>query len=308
MKQQDIGTITRLRSDATTRQATKCSTKLATKWTKILTTLLLATCNLHLATAATVVGDLKDISIQALDTKLMFAPTNEVLVTPSGLSAGPPKVIDSTGGQFSLVLEAGDYTVSLPLIPWRHAFAISVFETNGTVNITNFLSPPRTYTFTNYFFRTPLHVNVAKVSAWSTNGESSLLDGTVTLPAGSLTAGKIITIEAFGSFDDPDANAPQVTLKLKLGSVAVVTQTRNAGQASWHASAALTVRTAGTSGTVAGTIALSHDNGAMGLWGFDTQTATVNTTGSLTVDLRASVADFTGEERAVCEQLVIRVE
>ena len=40
-----------------------------------------------------------------------------MLVTPSGLSAGPPKVIESANGQFSIVLEAGDYTVSLPLIP-----------------------------------------------------------------------------------------------------------------------------------------------------------------------------------------------
>jgi len=274
--------------------------------------LLLATFNLQLATlhspAATVTGDLKDISIQALNTKLMFAPTNEVLLTPSGLSAGPPKVIDSVNGQFSIVLEAGDYTVSLPLIPWRHPFFISVFETNGTVNITNLLAPPRTYTFTNYFFRAPLHVNVATASAWSTNGESTLLDGTVTLPAGSLAVGKVITIEAFGSFDDPAANAPTVTLKLKLGSVAVVTQTRNAGAASWHLSAALTVRSAGTSGSVAGALALVHDNAGISLWGFDTQTATVNTTGSLTVDLRATIQDFTGTERVACEQLVVHVE
>src|SRR5882762_9486027 len=80
--------------------------------------LLLATGNLQLATAATVMGNLTDISIQALDTKLIFTPTNDVLVTGTGLSAGPPKIIDTTAGAFSLVLDAGDYTVSLPLIPW----------------------------------------------------------------------------------------------------------------------------------------------------------------------------------------------
>src|SRR2546423_8985014 len=59
--------------------------------------LLLAICNLQLATAATVVGNLTDISIQALDTKLIFTPTNNVLVTGTGLSAGPPVIIATTG-------------------------------------------------------------------------------------------------------------------------------------------------------------------------------------------------------------------
>src|ERR1051326_5596696 len=85
--------------------------------------------------AATVEGDLKDISIEALNTKLLFAPPNEVLVKPSGLSAGPRKVLESANGHFSVVLEAGDYTVTLPLIPWRHGFGISVMDTTGTVNI-----------------------------------------------------------------------------------------------------------------------------------------------------------------------------
>ena len=51
--------------------------------------------------AATVAGTLQDISIQALNTKLTFAPTNLVLATATGLSAGPPKTIDTANGQFS---------------------------------------------------------------------------------------------------------------------------------------------------------------------------------------------------------------
>src|SRR5262249_23623820 len=164
-----------------------------------------------------------------LNTRLTFAPTNDVLLTGTGLNAGPPRTIAATNGQFSIVLEAGDYVVSLPLIPWRRPFAISVFDTNGIVNITNLLSPPRTYTYTtdkSYAVRaTPtdpgpdvleaklavagsltkavktnggvvsvllsnapatggasLHVNAAKVTCWSTNGETSLLDGSATLP------------------------------------------------------------------------------------------------------------------------------
>ena len=101
------------------------------------------------AFSATVTGTLQDISIQALNTKLMFAPTNVVLLTPTGLNAGPPRTIETANGQFSIVLEAGDYTVSLPLVPWRRPFCISVFPTNGTVNITNLLCAPATYTYTN---------------------------------------------------------------------------------------------------------------------------------------------------------------
>src|SRR5437899_8581534 len=70
----------------------------------------------NFAHSATVTGDLKDISVQALNTKIMFSPTTNVLLTASGLSAGPPRIIDTVSGSFTLDLEAGDYTVSLPLL------------------------------------------------------------------------------------------------------------------------------------------------------------------------------------------------
>jgi hypothetical protein len=56
------------------------------------------------------------------------------------LSAGPPKVLDTTNGAFSIALDAGDYVVSLPLISLRRPFMISVTDTNGTLNITNLIS------------------------------------------------------------------------------------------------------------------------------------------------------------------------
>ena len=233
----------------------------------------------------------------------------------------------------------------------KNGFQISVMDTNATINITNLLSLPHTYTYTNNLNYTvkattndlgpdvldrklsvagtlskflvtnsgvvtvvlsnsaagPLHVNLSQVSAWSTNGEGSLLDGTVTLPAGILTAGKVVTIDAFGSFADPGGNLPNATLKLKLGSAVVVTETQAATAESWHLRAMLTVRTAGASGTVAGAIALSQDN-ASALFGMDTQTAIVDTTASLGLDLRGSIQDATGAERVACEQLVVRVE
>src|SRR5262245_505065 len=98
---------------------------------------------------ATVVGSLRDISDRPLNTRLRFSPTNSVLVTPSGLSAGPPVVIQTTNGGFAVALEAGDYVVSVPLIPWRHPFAMAVPPTNGVINITNLLAAPQTYTYTN---------------------------------------------------------------------------------------------------------------------------------------------------------------
>jgi len=99
--------------------------------------------------AATVTGNLTDISLEPLNTKLIFSPTNDVLVTRTGLSAGPPKVVDTINGQFSLALEAGEYTVSLPLVPWRRPFIIAVMETNVAVDITNLLAVPRAYNYTN---------------------------------------------------------------------------------------------------------------------------------------------------------------
>ncbi len=120
--------------------------------------------------AATVTGTLTDISLQPLTTKITFAPTNDVLLTAAGLSAGPPKTIDATNGQFSVVLDAGDYTVSLPLVPWRLPFRISVMPTSGTINITNLLAAPKTYTYTNdlngalanLLINTPAIVSAAK--------------------------------------------------------------------------------------------------------------------------------------------------
>lgn len=66
--------------------------------------------------SATVFGNLTDISLSPLNTKLLFSPTNYVLVNPAGLSAGPPRLITTTAGAFSLTLDAGEYSVSLPLI------------------------------------------------------------------------------------------------------------------------------------------------------------------------------------------------
>jgi hypothetical protein len=266
------------------------------------TTLLfqLAAFNLQLASAATIIGNLQDISQQSLDTRISFAPTNQVLVTGNGLSVGPPRIIDSVSGAFSIVLEAGDYTVSLPLLGWRKPFVISVLNTNGTVNITNL---PIAYPFPDHH---PLHVNAAAVNAWSTNVGTSLLDGTMTIPAGSLRSRNIFSLEAFGSFSDPGVNGPTVTFTLRLGGTTVVTRTQTIQPGNWHLSALVTVRAAGAVGGVAGAMAIEQDNASGIIFPFGTQTAVVDTTAALNFDLVASIQDFSGAERVVCEQLFVR--
>jgi hypothetical protein len=180
--------------------------------------------NLH---PATVTGTLVDIGLQPLNAKMIFTPTNEVLISSSGLSAGPPKILDTTAGAFSITLDTGDYTVSLPAIPYRRPFLISVFATNGTINITNIISalplvPPNA----NYTARaldnpnvhigadgacsfallgTPFHINAAgnfdrlsigDAGEHSLNGDGSfaLASGNVSSDAsGNLTAHSLIT-------------------------------------------------------------------------------------------------------------------
>ena len=253
--------------------------------------------------AATITGSLTDISLQPLNTKIMFSPTTNILLTPSGLSAGPPRIIDTFSGAFSLPLEAGDYTVSLPLITWRAPLKISVPDSGATINITNLLAAPTTYTYTNYLATAPLKVNATRVTVLSTASPATLLDSAVTLPAGVLAARNIITFDAFGSITDPGINGPNVTLTLKLGSTTVCTATKSCSAGSWHLSALVTIRSAGTSGSVAASMAFIQDVG--NIFPFDTTITTLNTTGSLGVVLTAAIDNFTGAESVICDQLLI---
>jgi hypothetical protein len=169
------------------------------------------------------------------------------------------------------------------LVTWRHPFCVSDLVS-------------------------PLHVNNWRVTAWSTNGESSLVSSTTTIGSGLLHAGSVITVEAFGSISDPAGNIPNATFKLKLGSTAIVTESQAVTTVNWHIRSQMTVRTNGTSGTVVGTLFPILDNPSVSAFPGDSQTATLNTTVDLAVDLRASIADSTGAEAVHCDQLVIRLE
>jgi hypothetical protein len=90
--------------------------------------------------AAVITGNLLDITGSPLTTQITFSPTNLVLTSAGGLSAGPPRTITATNGAFSIALDAGDYTVCLPLVPWRKCFSISVPASSASYNITNLLT------------------------------------------------------------------------------------------------------------------------------------------------------------------------
>jgi hypothetical protein len=167
--------------------------------------------------AATVSGTLRDIQLEALDTKLLITPTNEVLVSGSELSVGPPLLVDTTNGEFTVVLDAGDYTVSLPLVPWRKPFLISVFPTNGAVNIANLLAAPRTYTYTNNLdFR---------LRATAADHQPDLLDAKLRV-AGSLTRlavtnGDAVSLVLSNRILPRSVTCPAVPINLREASIAV---------------------------------------------------------------------------------------
>jgi hypothetical protein len=124
-------------------------------------------------------------------------------------------------------------------------------------------------------------------------------------PANTLHRGEAIIIEAFGSFVDPGANGPTVTFNFRLGATTIVTQTASIQSGNWHMSGLVTLR---SGGVVAGAMAIHQDNGTPYIFPFGTQTATVDTTTTLSFDFLASIQDFTTAERVLCEQLVIRSE
>lgn len=270
---------------------------------RLISPLLLTLLTLNLGpwtcSAATIIGNLSDISLQPLDTRISFAPTNQVLVTGSGLSVGPPRILQSTSGSFSIPLDAGDYTVSLPLLGWRKPFIVTVPNTNGTINITNLtISYPQ--------LDHPLsHANAGTVIAWSTITSSSLLDRPISFSPNTLRPGQLFVIEAFGSFSDPGANGPSVTFTIRFGSTTVLTQTASIQSGNWHLSGLVTVR---SGGVIAGALAISQDNSSPYLFPFATQTATVDTTVTQSLDLLASIQNFSGAEAVICEQLLIKSE
>jgi hypothetical protein len=78
--------------------------------------------------------------------------------------------------------------------------------------------------------------------------------------------------------------------------------------AHWHLRAILTVRSPGASGTAVATLACTTDNGGIGPFPLDTQTATIDTTTALSISLTAQIDNITDAESVTCDQLAIHLE
>lgn len=80
-------------------------------------------------------------------------------------------------------------------------------------------------------------------------------NGSLTLPANFLTAGKMLRVMAGGIYSTPAITAGSVTIKIKLGSTVIASGTASgllisASSAAFSASSILSCRTVGASGTV----------------------------------------------------------
>ena len=77
------------------------------------------------------------------------------------------------------------------------------------------------------------------------------------------------------------------------------------GNNHWHLHGSITIRTTGPTGHAVGALSVFQDFSGANPFLADTQSATLDTTGTLTVDLTASIADFTQAENVTCDQLTI---
>jgi hypothetical protein len=128
------------------------------------------------------------------------------------------------------------------------------------------------------------------------------------VPAGTLHIGSVLRFEAFGSFADPANNSPNATFNLKLGATTLLSVAKPATTANWHLSASITFRTAGPAAVAIASLAATQDNVTLDPFFFASQTATVDTTVPLTLDLTARTVDITHTESLTCEQLTLHLE
>lgn len=134
----------------------------------------------------------------------------------------------------------------------------------------------------------------------NTTTQTSLIGtgvGTLTLPANCLTAGRSVRIKLYGFYEARN-NVDTLNFRAKLGST-VVTSTlltdldlSGSTNVYWELEAIITCRTVGVSGTVVGQIRMLHfaddpsaNDTVFGTGNFTTNAVTVDTTGTLALDL-----------------------
>ncbi len=120
--------------------------------------------------------------------------------------------------------------------------------------------------------------------------------GTLTIPASTLAVGNTIRITAVGHYGSKTPTPGTLTIRLKLGSVTLVTDTHtlDAGLGNdeyWELNAIITVRSLGAPGTVWAQMMWEHtsDNPVTDEWHGatppNTATSATTTTGSLVIDI-----------------------
>jgi acyl dehydratase len=131
--------------------------------------------------------------------------------------------------------------------------------------------------------------------------------GSVTLPAGLLTAGMVIRLSAMGHFST--TGAPTIDIALNLGgtelcSTSPKTLGANLTAAGWRVWADIVCRSTGVSGTVVASAIFR--NGPTQHWGLvKTTTTTVDTTGTLALTLPAEWGTMDAANTITCQMAII---
>ena len=148
--------------------------------------------------------------------------------------------------------------------------------------------------------RLPLFVQTATVTVANTVTQTTLLGagvGSATLPANRLVAGSTIMMEAWG-YHSTDASPPTLRIRMKIGTNSVGNIITHIGATTtdlWHMRGIITCRTVGATGTVfAQAFTLLEES--QEFWEqVTTAVLTVDTTGTLALDVTAewSIAEAT---------------
>lgn len=145
---------------------------------------------------------------------------------------------------------------------------------------------------------TTAYIATASATVTNTASETSIVGtglGSMTIPANTLTAGKVFRIKISGVYSTPAITAGSVVVKIKLGSTVIATGTASsllvsASSASFSGMGIITCRTSGSGGTVVTDGALAYSVGNnLGNFSLDLNnagaTTTVNTTISQLLDV-----------------------
>lgn len=137
------------------------------------------------------------------------------------------------------------------------------------------------------FVRTTIQVENTNAGPAASSAETSLLDSAITLPANWWKAKHQIVIELFGSHADNSAAAPAVRVTLGGTSVWDSGNISGSGSGVWNARIVLTCTATGASGSIRSNGVLSYGINAGSMSQPAVGNTTINTTGSLALDVTA---------------------